>query len=394
MLGAVVAMTDPRRYLTRQILFVLLVAVIVCALYFNGPLKEAFLANPWLNGLIAAILLIGTFYTLRQVQRLRPEVAWLEAYRRAEGGGLGAASGPVLLGPMATMLGDSTRGRASLSTISMTSLLDSISSRLDEAREITRYLTGLLIFLGLLGTFWGLLKTINAVQVTIEGLGAANDNVAMLDNLFAGLTVPLSGMGTAFSSSLFGLGGALVLGFLDLQTGQAQNRFYNELEEWLSSITRLSSAGVGGAGGDQSVPAYVGALLEQTADSIDHLQRTISHGEESRASSNQTLLALSEGLATLTDSMRAEQDLMVKLAESQKEMKPVLQQLQDALVQERSVSLDETSRAHLRNLDVYVLRLLEESAAGRNQLIEGFRSEIKLLARTLAGRDRERERSQ
>ena len=122
---------------------------------------------------------------------------------------------------------------------------------------------------------------------------------------------------------MFGLGGALVLGFLDLQTGQAQNRFYNELEEWLSSITRLSSAGVGGAGGDQSVPAYVGALLEQTADSIDHLQRTISHGEESRASSNQTLLALSEGLATLTDSMRAEQDLMVKLAESQKEMKPV-----------------------------------------------------------------------
>lgn len=382
--AAGLTMTDPRRFLTRQILFVLLVGVLAWALYVTGPLYEAFLANPALNGLIATMLLLGIFYTLRQVQRLRPEVVWLESYRRTEGG-ITTARPPVLLGPMATMLGDGTR--MSLSTISMTSLLDSISSRLDEAREITRYLTGLLIFLGLLGTFWGLLITINAVQETIQGLAGTGDTTALFGDLIAGLQAPISGMGTAFSSSLFGLSGALILGFLDLQTGQAQNRFYNELEEWLSSFTRLSAAGFGG--GDQSVPAYVSALLEQTAESLDTLQRTIARGEEGRSSANQTLLALADRLSTLTDSMRAEQDLMVKLAESQMGMKPLLQQLSDLLQQQRSVTLDETSRAHLRNLDVYVMRLLEESAAGRNQLIEEFRSEIKFLARTLAVRERQ-----
>ena len=220
-------MTDPRRYLTRQVLFVLLVGLLVSVLYVTGPLYEAFLANPALNGLIASMLVIGVFYTLRQVQRLRPEVTWLDSYRRTENGLAPTARPPVLLGPMATMLGDGAR--KSLSTISMTSLLDSISSRLDEAREITRYLTGLLIFLGLLGTFWGLLATINSVQATIQGLVETSDTTALFGNLVKGLQAPLAGMGTAFSSSLFGLGGALVLGFLDLQTGQAQNRFYNEL---------------------------------------------------------------------------------------------------------------------------------------------------------------------
>ena len=378
-------MTDPRRYLTRQVLFVLLVALLVWVLYVTGPLYEAFLANPALNGLIASMLVIGVFYTLRQVQRLRPEVTWLDSYRRTENGLAPTARPPVLLGPMATMLGDGAR--KSLSTISMTSLLDSISSRLDEAREITRYLTGLLIFLGLLGTFWGLLATINSVQDTIQGLAVTSDTTALFGDLVAGLQAPLSGMGTAFSSSLFGLGGALVLGFLDLQTGQAQNRFYNELEEWLSSITRLSSAGFGG--GAQSIPAYVSALLEQTAESRDSLQRTIARGEEGRASANQALLTLADRLATFTDSMRSDQDMMVKLTESQMGIRPVLQDLHEMLKQQRTITLDETSRAHLRNLDIYVMRMLEEAATGRTQMIEEFRSEIKLLARTLAMRERQ-----
>ena len=157
-------MTDPRRYLTRQILFVLIVGLIVWGLYISGPLYDAFLANPGLNGLIAGMLIIGIFYTLRQVYQLRPEVLWLESYRRSENGLVKSVSSPVLLGPMATMLGGGERSRRSLSTMSMTSLLDSIASRLDESREITRYLTGLLIFLGLLGTFWGLLVTINSVS--------------------------------------------------------------------------------------------------------------------------------------------------------------------------------------------------------------------------------------
>jgi hypothetical protein len=265
----------------------------------------------------------------------------------------------------------------------MRSLLDGIASRLDEARETARYLIGLLIFLGLLGTFWGLLDTITAVGATIRGLsGEGGDFAALFGSLKAGLEAPLTGMGTAFSSSLFGLAGSLVLGFLDLQAGQAQNRFYNDLEEWLSGLTRLGTGGFGD--GDQSVPAYVSALLEQTAESLDNLQRMIGRSEDGRASSNTTLLSLSDKLATLTDQMRSEQDLMIKLIEAQLEMKPVLQRLGEATERAAVVTLDETSRSHLRNLDVYVMRLLEESAQARDEVVQALRSEIKLLARTIA----------
>jgi len=371
-------MTNPRRYLVRQVVFVFAVLAVALALYATGTLESAFLANPLLNSFILFVLLLGVFYSLRLVQRLQNEVRWIESYRRQD---LAPRHAPVLLAPMATLLGDETR-RISLSTLSMTSILDSISSRLDESREISRYMTGLMIFLGLLGTFWGLIETISAVGATVGALNMTGDAMTLFGDLISGLTAPLKGMGTSFSASLFGLSGALVLGFLDLQTGQAQNRFYNDLEEWLSSFTRLSSGAIGA--GDQSVPAYVSALLEQTAESLDALQRTIARGEESRASSNTALLALSDRLATLSDSMRAEQDLMVKLAEAQLEVRSVLRRLADALEQNRQVSLDDTSRAHLRNLDVYVMRMLEESAHGRQQIVEEFRSEIKLLARTLA----------
>ena len=377
-------MTSPRRYLTRMVAFTLVVILLAGALFTAADeVIEAFNANRGLNGLILGLLVIGIFFTFRQVQRLSPEVRWIESYRRSEAG-MSVRRPPVLLAPMATMLGERATGRASLSTLSMTSILDSISSRLDESRETSRYLIGLLIFLGLLGTFWGLLKTIVAVQDVIQGLSATSDTAALFGDLIAGLQAPLSGMGTAFSSSLFGLAGALILGFLDLQTGQAQNRFYNDLEEWLSSITRLSS-GLGTVGGDQSVPAYVAALLEQTAESLDQLQRTISRGEDGRTSANSALLSLADRLATLTDQMRAEQDLMVKLVESQMEIRPVLKQLGENLGREQQMTLDDASRAHLRNLDVYLTRMLEESATGRDQMIEEFRREFKLLARTMAG---------
>ncbi len=377
-------MTNPRRYLTRMLAFVAIVVILGVALFTTAPaVGQAFDANRGLNGLIISLILVGIFYTIRQVQRLSPEVAWIESYRRAEAG-MSVRRAPVLLAPMATMMGDRAGGRTSLSTMSMTSILDSISSRLDESREISRYLIGLLIFLGLLGTFWGLLKTIISVEGVIQGLSVTAETASLFGDLIAGLQAPLSGMGTAFSSSLFGLSGALVLGFLDLQTGQAQNRFYNDLEEWLSGITRLTS-GLGAGGGDQSVPAYVAALLEQTAESLDQLQRTVTRGEEGRTSANSAIMSLADRLATLTDQMRSEQDLMVKLVESQMEIKPVLRKLSETLDQDRAVTLDEASRTHLRNLDVYVTRLLEETASGRNQMIKEFRSEIKLLARTMAG---------
>ena len=209
-------MTNPRRYLTRMLAFVAIVMILGVALFTMAPaVGQAFDANRGLNGLIISLILVGIFYTIRQVQRLSPEVAWIESYRRAEAG-MSVRRAPVLLAPMATMMGDRAGGRTSLSTMSMTSILDSISSRLDESREISRYLIGLLIFLGLLGTFWGLLKTIISVEGVIQGLSVTAETASLFGDLIAGLQAPLSGMGTAFSSSLFGLSGALVLGFLDL----------------------------------------------------------------------------------------------------------------------------------------------------------------------------------
>ena len=265
----------------------------------------------------------------------------------------------------------------------MRSILDSIHSRLDESRDLSRYLIGVLIFLGLLGTFWGLLETVAAVGKTIGNLSlAAGDFAAIFSELKNGLQSPLNGMAIAFSSSLFGLAGSLVLGFLELQASQAQNRFYNDLEEWLSSYTRLSS-GASLIEGDQSVPAYVQALLEQTADSLENLQRTIARSEESRSSGQNTVMSLVDKLSILTDQMKAEQGLMVKLVESQMEMRPVLQSLNNNLENQHS-GLEEVSRSHLRNLDNYVVRLSEELNQGRNQAVAELRSEIKLLARTLA----------
>jgi hypothetical protein len=356
----------------------LLIAIAVVAV-LSGQLIEAFTANPPLNGLILGVLLLGIGYSFRQVLGLNPEMRWIENFR-ANQGATSSQSTPRLLAPMARMLAD-RKGKMMLSTAATRSLLDSIGSRLDESREISRYMIGLLIFLGLLGTFWGLLDTVSSVGQVIKGLAIADDDlIATFTALKAGLEQPLGGMGTAFSSSLFGLAGSLVLGFLDLQSGQAQNQFYNDLEEWLSSVTRLGSGG-GIAEGDQSVPVYVQALLEQSAESLESLQRTMSRSEEDRRGANTNILQLTEKLATLTDQMRSEQDLMVKLVESQMDMKPVLQKLAEGSDQG---GIDEASRGHIRNLDVYVTRLLEEIVNGRNQLASELRSEIKLLARTIA----------
>ncbi len=373
-------MTPPKQYLTRMALFLLVVVLVAGALF--PQLQSAFLANAWLNGLILVILLLGIVYVFRQVLMLFTEVAWIEAYRKGRNPVSSSASAPKLLAPMVTMLGEGGR-RVSLSAVSMRSLLDSMSSRLQESREISRYLIGLLIFLGLLGTFWGLLLTIKSVGGVIAGLSAGSGDVNVIfESLKSGLKAPLSGMGVAFSSSLFGLAGSLVLGFLDLQAGQAQNRFYNDLEDWLSGLTRLSRGAPSGEG-EQSVPAYVQALLEQTAESLENLQRTLVRGEDSRIVADNNTIALTEKLSALTDQMRTEQKLMIKLAESQMELQPVLARVAEA-AEHRDHVLDEATRGHIRNIEVYLARLLEELSSGRAQTVEELRSEIKLLARTIA----------
>ncbi len=380
-------MTRPHTYLVRMLLF--LAAVVTVATLLFPPLSRFFMANAPLNGLIVGVLLIGIIYNFRQVLRLFPEVDWIDGFRDSLDNDITRGvpprpeTAPKLLAPMATMIGK--RETFSLSTLSLRSLLDGIASRLDESRDLSRYTIGLLIFLGLLGTFWGLLETVASIGGVISGLNVnGGDPTAMFDKLKSGLEAPMAGMGTAFSSSLFGLAGSLALGFLDLQANQAQNRFYNDLEEWLSSVTRLSSGALGGDG-EQGVPAYVQALLEQTAESLEHLQRTLSRGEESRIAVDSNIISLSDKMETLTDQMRTEQVLMKSLAETQIAIRPVLEKISAAAGGGHGGgALDETTRAHIRNIDVYVGRLVEEMRTGRDDSIRQIRSEIKLLARTVA----------
>ena len=375
-------MTSLHRYTSRMTLFLMAVAVVAFVLF--PALREAFEVNAPLNGLIIGVLLLGIIYIFRQVLMLGPEQRWLKRFQTVQAGGTvrGREITPSLLAPLARMLGDK-KGRISLSAMSMRSVLDGLSARLDESREISRYLIGLLIFLGLLGTFWGLLQTVHSVGTVIGELALDDGDMAMsFSNLLRGLEAPMAGMGTAFSSSLFGLAGSLVLGFLELQASQAQNRFFQDVEDWLSGAARLTG-GLGLAESEHSVPAYLQALLEQTAENIDALQRTTAQAEEGRRAANANLLALTEKLSTLTDQMRAEQALMIKLAESLLELKPLLARLTEA-ASASGFGIDDGSRQHIRNLDVLLARLVEEVQQGRTQSVQEIRSEIKLLARTIA----------
>ncbi|MBV9825921.1 MAG: flagellar motor protein MotA [Alphaproteobacteria bacterium] len=376
-------MSRPYRILIRMAVFLVLVAVLAVAL--GSPLLTAFMGNPAVNGVILGVLAAGVVYIFRQVLTLEPATEWIESFRdRLAARDLTAPPGatPRLLAPMARMLGRRQSGRVTLSATSMQTLLDGIASRLDETRETSRYLIGVLVFLGLLGTFYGLLETVRSVGGVIGALDVGGgDLTRAFANLKSGLETPLHGMSTAFSSSLFGLAGSLVLGFLDLQAGQAQNRFYNDLEEWLSTYTRLSSGPLG-EGGDGSLPAYLHALLEQTADSMENLQRTLARSEESRISSNNTLVGLTDRLGTLSEHMKAGQLLMLRLAENQMELKPSLARL--ASVAENSLGSDDVLRTHLRNIEAYIARLSEDLPEGRVQTMQEVRSEIRLLARTIA----------
>src|SRR5579863_7460407 len=217
-----VKLSAPRIFLVRMLVFLVLCALVTIILY--RQIITAFFANPGLNALIGVVLLIGIILSFRQVIRLYPEVAWVNNFRIADPG-LAIDRHPTLLAPMAAILGS---GRMIISQQTMRHLLDSIATRLDEARDISRYMTGLLVFLGLLGTFWGLIETVGSVGKVIDGLKVGGDAGALFDTLKEGLAAPLGGMGISFSSSLFGLAGSLILGFLDLQSSQAQNRFYTD----------------------------------------------------------------------------------------------------------------------------------------------------------------------
>lgn len=323
-----------------------LAAVGVLAVLLAGHLTQNFQANPFFNGVILAVLVAGIVVNFRQVFLLSRDVDWIEAFKRSPPD-RPLPFKPKLLAPMARMFAGRERAKVSLSTPSLRSILDSVYLRLEESRDLSRYLVGLAIFLGLLGTFWGLLETIRSVADIIGSLGVGSDPAAMFTQLKENLKQPLSGMSTSFSTSLFGLASSLVLGFLDLQAGHAQNRFYNELEDWLSGMTRLSSGSLHGDG-DANVPAYVQALLEQTADGLERMQRALIESERERRNSSEQLGELNTQLSRLTDILGREQRELRGMSDSQDELKNILKTL--AAAPNNNARFSDELRSELRLL--------------------------------------------
>ncbi len=335
-------LSSPRIFLVRMFVFLLL--GIALASVLHEQIWRAFLNNPGLNGVIFGVLLIGTIFAFRQVVRLLPEVEWVNSFRVADPG-LEVRRTPRLLAPMASLLGDRV-GRMSISQATMRGILESIGTRLDEARDLLRYLTGLLIFLGLLGTFWGLLDTVSSIAGVIGALDVGPESASVLETMKTGLAAPLGGMGIAFSSSLFGLAGSLVLGFLDLQAGQAQNRFYTDLEDWLSTtVEDLSHEAQQrprpvpvppthpAAAAPAAVVGSVGLLpppdLAQLTEAVSRLDRTMTEAGSQRVTT--AMAHLAESLQGLVQHMRGEQqmvrDWVEAQAEQQKDIKKLLERI-------------------------------------------------------------------
>ena len=307
-------MTDPRRYLIRMMAF-LVVVIIITGLLIK-PLTAAFMGNPVLNALIIAVGLIGIIYVILQVLRLVPEVRWLSDIQRTRTLNPNAPK-PVLLATVNVMLADA-RSDSRLSALSLRSVLDGVAARLDEGREISRYMIGLLVFLGLLGTFWGLLQTIGAVGDVVGGLDLVNsDFEGMMKQLRNGLDAPLSGMATAFSSSLFGLGGSLVLGFLDVQLGQAIGRFFNEVEDWLSAFAKYNDP----AGQNQSgTAALAQGMSEEASRALITLAEAIHNSENDRGQMIEQITAMNQNMHQLGELLADDRRLRDQLAALQATM--------------------------------------------------------------------------
>ena len=323
-------LSSPRIFLVRMIVFLILAGFVALILY--QQISRAFMANPGLNGLIIGVLLIGIVLGLRQVTRLMPEIRWVNSFA---GTGKPTTAPPVLLAPLATIFGEAS-GPRSISAVTLRALLDSVGTRLDESREIARYLTGLLVFLGLLGTFWGLLETVGSISGVIKSMSGGGDSTTMFDDLKNGLSAPIAGMSVSFTSSLFGLSGSLVLGFLDLQAGQAQNRFYNELEDLLSTSVTAEAAPatllppVGGSAGLPAAqrPADLRSALDKIAASAD--------SSTSRAAT-MAMANLAEGIQGLVQHMRTEQQLIRDWVEAQSSRDGEIRNLLERLTTEREL---------------------------------------------------------
>jgi hypothetical protein len=372
----------------RQIAMMLLITVLVAVggVLVFGKVWPVILDNPWLNGLIFVVFALGIVTCFWQVAQLVVSVRWIEGFARGQAGHDQLAP-PRLLAPLAALLRSrGTRG-GHISSSSARSILDSVSARIDEARDITRYVTNLLIFLGLLGTLYGLSVTVPAVVDTIRALAPKDgeNSAEVFTKLMTGLESQLGGMGTAFSSSLLGLAGSLVVGLLDLFAGHGQNRFYGELEEWLSGFTRLSVAG-GEGDGSQAVIAALAQHLEEQAEFFAEFHEQAA---TDRALANKGMAALAAAVTALSErlesGMGATGDTFARLADGQERIASLLMER----VETGAGAGDAESRMRLRSIDTQMLRLLEEVAAGRQEALGDLRADLAQLTRAvraIAGR--------
>ena len=303
---------SPRIFLVGMAAFLILAAFVALILY--QQIARAFSANPQLNGLILGVLLVGSLFAFRQVFRLFREIRWVNSL--VETPGRRPVAAPRLLAPMATLL-NAGAGARGLSTTTSRAILDSVGTRLDEGRELNRYLIGLLVFLGLLGTFWGLLETVHSISGVIDSMKTGADATAMFDDLKSGLSAPIAGMSISFTSSLFGLAGSLILGFLDLQAGQAQNRFYTELEDFLAGHAELTPA-----------PAAAAAPAPEPRPAAD-----LTEARKSAAA----MANLAEGIQALVMHMRQEQQLIRDWVETHSEQQDDVRRLLQRLAGEREL---------------------------------------------------------
>lgn len=368
-------------YPYRQI-FLMLVVIGLTALGAFVALPRVlpvFEANLWLNGFIFFVFVLGVIATFWQVLQLIGSARWIDGFA-AQLPGHEMTQPPSMLAPLATLL--RSRGkRMQIASTSARSILDSVAQRIDEAREITRYIVSLLIFLGLLGTFYGLATTVPAVVDTIRSLAPqeGEEGIAVFNRLMSGLEAQLGGMGVAFSSSLLGLAGSLVVGLLELFAGHGQNRFYRELEEWMSTITRVGFASGDADGGEGGAVTH---LLDHMAEQMDALQSMLSQSDMSRAMVDQKLGVLADSIERLTHRMSDQNPVqlaLLRLAEGQERLIASLE-ARDATPHE---GIDAESRMRLRSMDVQLLRILEEISAGRQDTMSELRTDLAALTRAI-----------
>ena len=368
------------RYFIRMLTFLTLMSGVIIMLH--QPLLTAFKNNIPLNTAILMTLSLGIGLVFYRLYGLRQEQLWFEGYERGEERYPGIPAPKILL-PLSLSLGESQQ-KNQLSTIALRSILSSVEARLDETRDVSRYMIGLLIFLGLLGTFWGLSQTIGAIAGVITGLDVDASNVKdSFHGLKQGLQAPLMGMGTAFSTSMFGLAGSLVLGFLDLQVGKAAGSFYHNLEDHLTTIVK-STGDISAHAPTHSGPAYLHGLLEQTVECMAQLQNIMNRNEDNRSNVLQSLHVVGEKMSMLTEQMVSQQVLLKKMAQGHVDLQKQLENLTTLTSTPAFQGKDDGIKQYLRNLDATTLRLLEELIEGRARGIQELRGEIRLVARTIS----------